>query len=64
MLYVYFNFFGYFDLAIRIEKCGNFSEGMILNRADNSSSKAFTRVLLKLIKAYYFCVPHATHSDV
>ena len=26
MLYVYFNFFGYFVLAIRIEKCGNFAE--------------------------------------
>ena len=26
MLYVYFNFFGYFDLAIRIEKCSNFAK--------------------------------------
>lgn len=52
------------DVPFEVKGVATSLKSMIVNRSDNSSSKAFTRVLLEFIKTYSFCVPHATHCDV
>uniref|UniRef100_A0A1X7VTH0 Uncharacterized protein n=1 Tax=Amphimedon queenslandica TaxID=400682 RepID=A0A1X7VTH0_AMPQE len=52
------------DIPFEIKGAATSLKSLIVNRSDNSSAKAFTRVLLEFIKTYSLCVPHATHCDV